>query len=87
MDKPFTTILDRQEARKAEEQAKLDAAYQDGYRRGVEDAAAVCFQQDTLCAAPMHCGCREKIAQAIRALMDTPKEDTDACDADAGTRD
>jgi hypothetical protein len=40
-------------------------------REALEDAEKQCWQGGApLCAAPIHCGCREKVAAAIRNLME-----------------
>lgn len=39
-----------------------------------EEAARPCFDEATLCGAPIHCGCREKIASAIRARFAAKEE-------------
>lgn len=33
----------------------------------IEECASCAFDETTVCAAPIHCGCREKIAARIRA--------------------
>jgi hypothetical protein len=56
--------------------AAIEEAEGRGYRRGVEEARSVCFHEDTLCAAPIHCGCREKIAQVMLGLMEVSEPST-----------